>query len=52
MKEAVSRKKEAHKAKCQNSTEESKSGYENMNNKGKKAVSKDMREKAEEALAE
>ena len=52
MKEAVSRKKEAHKAMCRNSTEETKRRYKSMKNKAKKAVSKSMREKAYEALTE
>ena len=52
VKEANSRKKEAHKAMCQNSTEENKRWYGSMKNKAKKAVSKAMREKAEEALTE
>ena len=51
MKEAVSRKK-AHKAMCQNSTEENKMRHKSMKNKAKKAVSKAMREKAEEVLTE
>ena len=38
VKEAVSRKKEVHKAMCQNSTEENKRRY-----KAQKAVSKAMR---------
>ena len=38
VKEAVPRKKEAHKALCQNSTEEYKRRYESMENKAKKAV--------------
>ena len=50
--EAVSRKKEALKAMCWNSTEENKRRYKSMKNKAKKAVSKAMREKAEEALIE
>ena len=50
MKEAASRKKDAHQAMCWNSTEENKRGNKSMKNKGKKAVSKAMREKAEEAL--
>ena len=50
VKEAVSRKKEAQKAMCQNSTEENKRRYKDMKNKAKKAVSKRMREKTEEAL--
>ena len=41
-----------HKAMYLNSTEENKRGYESMKNKAKKAVSKAMREKAEEALTE
>ena len=52
MKDAVSRKKDAHKALCQNSTDENKRRYKGMNNNAKKAVSKAMREKAEEALSE
>ena len=51
MNEAVSRKKDAHKAMHQNSTAENKRRYESMKNKASKAVSKAMREKAEEALA-
>ena len=51
VKEAVSRKKErkkeAHKAMCQNSTEENKR-YKGMKNKANKSV----REKAEEVLTE
>ena len=39
-KEAVSRKKDAHKAMCQNSTEENKSRHKSQKNKAKKAVSK------------
>ena len=49
MKEAVSRKKDAHKAMCQNSTEKNKRRYKNRKNK---AASKAMREKVEEALTE
>ena len=51
MKEAVSRKKEAHKTMYQNSTEENKR-CKSMKNKAKKSVSKTIREKAEEALTE
>ena len=47
MKEADSRKKEAHKAMCQNSTEENNKRYGSMKNK---AVKKALREKAEEVL--
>ena len=52
VKEAVSIKKDAQKAMCLNSTEENKSRYESMKNKAKKAVSKALREKAEEVLTE
>ena len=52
MKEAVLRKKDAHKSMCQNRTEENKRRYKSMKNKAKKAVSKAMREKAEEVLTE
>ena len=48
VKEAVSRKKEAHKAMCQNSIGD-KWRHKSMKNK---AVSKAMREKTEEALTE
>ena len=42
----------AYKAMCPNSTEENKNRYESTNNKAKKAVSKELREKAEEAISE
>ena len=50
VKEALSKKKYAHKAMNCNSTEENKRRYKSMKDKTKKAVSKAMREKAEEAL--
>ena len=52
MKEAGSSKKGACKAMCQSSTGENKRRYESMKTKAKKAVSKVMRQKAEEALSE
>ena len=52
MKEVVTRKKEAHKAMCWNSTEEYKRRHKSMKNEAEKAVSRAMREKAEEALTE
>ena len=52
MKEAPSRKKDAHKAMSRNSTEENKRRYKSMKNKAKKAVSKAMREKAEKVFNE
>ena len=45
VKEAFARKKDAHKAMCQNGTEESKRRYKSMKIKAKKAISKTMREK-------
>ena len=51
VKEAVSRKKDAHKAMCQDNTDKNKR-HKSMKNKAKKAVSKAMKEKAEEALIE
>ena len=51
-KEAVSRKKDSQKVMCQNSTVEKKRRHKIMKNKAKKAVSKAMGEKAEEALTE
>ena len=50
--EVVSGKKDAHKTICQNSAEENKRRYKSMKNKVNKAVSKAMREKAEEAHTE
>ena len=52
VKEAVSRKKDTHKATCRNTTEENKGKHTSMNNKERKVVSKAMRQKAEEALTE
>ena len=52
VKEAVSKQKDTHKAMCQNSTEENKSWYIIMKNKGNKAATKAMSEKAEEVLTE
>ena len=46
VKEAMSRKKDAHNVICLNSTEERKKRYENMKYKAKKAASKAMREVA------
>ena len=46
MKKAASRKKDAHKTMCHNSTEENKRRHKSMKNK---AISKAMREKAEES---
>ena len=43
VKEAVYKKKDAHKVMCWNSTQENKRRYKSMKNKAKKAVSKVMR---------
>ena len=51
MKEAVSRKKDTHKAMYQDNTEDNRR-YKSMKNKTKKTVSKAMTEKAEEALTQ
>ena len=52
VKEAIPRKKEAHKVMCHSSAEKNKRRYESMKNKAEKAVSKATREKAEEVLTE
>ena len=52
MKEAESKKKDAHNVMCRNSTEENKRSYRNMKNKTKKAVSKAIREMPDESLTE
>ena len=52
MKEADSRMKETHRAVCLNCTEDNKRRYESLKNKAKKAVSKALREKYEQALTE
>ena len=50
MKEAISRNKDAHWVMCRNSTEANKRRYEGVKNRPRKAVSKAIRDKAEEAL--
>ena len=45
MKETVSRKKQAHKEMCQNSTEENKRRNKSMKNKAMKVILKAIREK-------
>ena len=49
MKEAVSKKKDSHKAMCQDNTEENTSRYRSTKNK---AISKAMRVKVDEVLTE
>ena len=51
MKEAISTKKVAHRSVCRNSTE-NRNMHKSTKNKAKKAVSKAMREKAEEVITE
>ena len=50
VKEELSRKKEVHKAMCQNSTEKNNRRSKSMMNKAKKAVSEEMREKADDEI--
>ena len=50
MKEAVSRGKNAHKAKCQNSTEENKRMHKSMKNNAKKAASKSNKRRLKRRL--
>ena len=45
MLEAISWKKNAHKAMCRDSSDENKERYKSMKNNAKKAVSKAMRDK-------
>ena len=52
MNEAILRKTDAHKAMCKNSSAENKRRYKSIKNKAKKAVSRAMREKAEEAFTD
>ena len=52
IREAVSRKKDAHKAMCRNSTEENKRRHGSLKNKENTSFSKATREKAEEAPIE
>ena len=52
MKETVLRKKEAHKEKCQNSSEKNKRRYKSKKNKANETATKAMREKAEETTTE
>ena len=52
VKEAVSRKKDAHKAMGRNSAEKNRNRHKSMKNKARKVVSKATREKAEGALTE
>ena len=52
MKDAISRKKDVHKAMCWNSTVKNKKMCRSMKNKVDNAVSKAMNEMAKEALVE
>ena len=52
MKEAIARKKDAHKEMCKSRTEANKARYKNMKNSAKKVVTKAMKEAAEWELSE
>ena len=44
MKEAIARKKDAHKEMCKSGTEANKARYKNMKNQAKKVVTKAMKQ--------
>ena len=50
MKEAIARKKDAHKEMCKSGTEVKKARYKNMKNRAKKVVAKAMKEAPEREL--
>ena len=52
VKEAIARKKDAHKEMCKSGTEVNKARYKNMKNRAKKVVTKTMKEEAEWELRE
>ena len=52
VKEAIARKKYAHKERCKGGTEANKARYKNMKNQAKKVVAKAMKEVAEQELRE
>ena len=52
VKEAIARKKDAHKEMCKIGTEVNKARYKNMKNRAKKVVAKAMKEAAERELRE
>ena len=52
MKEAIARKKDAHKEMCISETEANKARYKNMKNRAKKVVSKAMKEAVKRELRE
>ena len=52
MKEAIARKKDAHKEMCKRETEVNKASYKNMKNRAKKVVSIESNEGGSEARAE
>ena len=52
VKEAIARKKDAHKEMCKSGTEANKARYKNMKNRAKKVVTKAMKEAAEQELRE
>ena len=52
MKEAIARKKDAHKEMCKSRTEVNKARYKNMKNSARKVVTKARKEAAEWELSE
>ena len=52
VKEAIVRKKDAHKEMCKSGTDANKASYKNMKNPAKKVVAKAMKEAAERELRE
>ena len=52
MKEAIAKKKDAHKEMSKSGTEVNKTKYKNMKNRAKKLVAKAMKEAAERELRE
>ena len=52
MKEAIARKKDAHKEMRKSGTEANKARFRNMKNRAKKVVTKAMKEAAEQELRE
>ena len=52
MKEAIARKKDAHKEMCKSGTEANKARYKKIKNQAKKVVAKALKEAAEQELRE
>ena len=52
VKEAIARKKDAHKEMCKSGAEANKARFKNIKNRAKKVVTKAMKEAAEQELRE